>query len=83
MRTRMSYSGLTGRASPYPLPTITYKGRRIRLTQRMFDILDYATRYPKPGTWQNMAWMKRARKPWRGSKPRAWSRLRSTRTNIH
>jgi hypothetical protein len=36
------------------MPTMFYKGRRIRLTPRMVEILDYATRYPKPGTWHNI-----------------------------
>jgi hypothetical protein len=36
------------------MPTISYKGRRIRLTQRMFDVLDYATKYPKPNSWHNI-----------------------------
>ena len=36
------------------MPTITYKGRRIGLTERMFEILDYATKYPKAGSWHNI-----------------------------
>jgi hypothetical protein len=36
------------------MPTITYKGRRIRLSQQMFEILDYATKYPKPASWHNI-----------------------------
>jgi hypothetical protein len=31
-----------------------YKGRQIRLPQRMVEILDYATRYPKPASWHNI-----------------------------
>jgi hypothetical protein len=33
------------------MPTMIYKGRRIRFTQRMVEILDYATKYPKPASW--------------------------------
>jgi hypothetical protein len=40
--------------SVYSTPIITYKGRRIRLSQRMFEILDYATKYPKPRNWHNV-----------------------------
>jgi hypothetical protein len=36
------------------MPTIIYKGRRIRLSQRMFEILEYATKYPKPESWHNI-----------------------------
>ena len=36
------------------MPTITYKGRRIRLSQQMFEILDYATKYPKPNRWHDI-----------------------------
>jgi hypothetical protein len=36
------------------MPTIFYKGRQIRLSQRMVEILDYATRYPKPSSWHNI-----------------------------
>jgi hypothetical protein len=31
------------------VPTITFKDRNIRLTQRMFDILSRATNCPNPG----------------------------------
>ena len=36
------------------MPTIAYKGHRIRLSQRMFEILEYATKYPKPASWHNV-----------------------------
>lgn len=36
------------------VPTMTYKGRQIRLTQEMIEILDYATKYPKPRSWHNI-----------------------------
>jgi hypothetical protein len=36
------------------MPTMTYKGRQIRLTPRMTEILEYATRYPKPRSWHNI-----------------------------
>jgi hypothetical protein len=36
------------------MPILTYQGRRIRLTQRMVEILDYATKYPKPNSWHNI-----------------------------
>jgi hypothetical protein len=36
------------------MPTMFYKGRQIRLTPRMIEILDYATRYAKPRSWHNI-----------------------------
>lgn len=31
--------------------TLSYRGRRIRLAQQMFEISYYATKYPKPASW--------------------------------
>jgi hypothetical protein len=36
------------------MPILTYKGRKIRLTPRMIEILEYATRYPQPRSWHNI-----------------------------
>jgi hypothetical protein len=36
------------------VPTITYKGIRIRLTRRAFEMLDYAAKYPTPGRWHDI-----------------------------
>ena len=42
--------------------TINYKGRCIRLSQHMFEILDYATKYPKPNSWHDIGWDEASRK---------------------
>jgi hypothetical protein len=39
--------------------TINYKGRRIRLTKRMFETLESATKYPK--LWHNIGTEKASR----------------------
>jgi hypothetical protein len=44
------------------MPTITYKGSQIRLTERMIEILDYATKYPKPASWHNIGRHEASRK---------------------
>jgi hypothetical protein len=36
------------------MPILTYKGRRTRLTPRMVEILDYATKYLKPKSWHDI-----------------------------
>lgn len=33
------------------MPTITHKGKQVELTQRMFDMLEWAVKYPRADAW--------------------------------
>jgi hypothetical protein len=64
------------------MPILTYQGRRIRLTQRMVEILYYATRYPKPSSCHNIGHDDASKKAVERLRVGAWSRSMNIRISI-